>query len=314
LWTPGYWGWRDDSYLWNDGYWGSDVGFYGGVNYGFGYTGVGYLGGRWHNGVFAYNRAVNNFGSVPVLNAYNETVVNNVNVPRVSYNGGKGGLTARPTLREQAAAQEHHIPPTGEQTQHQQKASTNKALLDSQNHGHPTIAATVKPSAFTGRGVTAAREARPGIMPLGAKEHLGGPSPIGAALPQNKAAPGPHPTTTLNGGVPRATGAKSSVASPTGPHITTAPTPHGTMPRPPVHAAVAPHPMVAPRPPVHAAVVPHPMVAPRPPAVHPQMQRRPAPHPPAPHPQMQRRPAPRPPAPHPQIQRRPAPRPQRERR
>jgi hypothetical protein len=300
LWTPGYWGWRDDSYVWNDGYWGPDVGFYGGVNYGFGYSGVGFLGGRWHNGVFAYNRAVNNFGSVHVPNVYNETVVNNANVPRVSYNGGKGGLTARPTPREQAAAQQHHIPPTGEQTQHLQKASANKALLDSQNHGHPTIAATVKPSAFTGRGVVAAREARPGSTPPGAKENLGGPSPVGTALPQNKGAAGPHPITTLNGSAPRATGAKSSVASPTGPHITTAPTPHGTMPRPPVHAAVAPHPMVAPRPPAHAAVAPHPVVAPHPP-VHAAV----APHPVVAH---------HPPAPHPQVQRRPAPRPQRERR
>src|ERR1700689_3029072 len=47
LWTPGYWGWGDGVYAWNDGYWGSEVGFYGGVNYGFGYGGVGYQGGRW---------------------------------------------------------------------------------------------------------------------------------------------------------------------------------------------------------------------------------------------------------------------------
>src|SRR5262249_48001376 len=37
LWTPGYWGWRNGSYLWNAGYWGPTVGYYGGINYGYGY-------------------------------------------------------------------------------------------------------------------------------------------------------------------------------------------------------------------------------------------------------------------------------------
>ena len=46
LWTPGYWGWRDGIYVWNAGYWGPHIGFYGGVNYGFGYVGVGYEGGH----------------------------------------------------------------------------------------------------------------------------------------------------------------------------------------------------------------------------------------------------------------------------
>jgi hypothetical protein len=31
----------------NEGYWGLGVGFYGGINYGFGYFGHGYEGGRW---------------------------------------------------------------------------------------------------------------------------------------------------------------------------------------------------------------------------------------------------------------------------
>ena len=35
LWTPGYWGWGNGGYAWNGGYWGPEVGFYGGVNYGF---------------------------------------------------------------------------------------------------------------------------------------------------------------------------------------------------------------------------------------------------------------------------------------
>src|SRR5579863_2580984 len=38
LWTPGYWGGGGGAFLWNAGYWGPHIGFYGGVNYGFGYT------------------------------------------------------------------------------------------------------------------------------------------------------------------------------------------------------------------------------------------------------------------------------------
>src|SRR5208282_4820785 len=52
LWTPGYWSWGGDAFAWNEGYWGQSVGFYGGVNYGFGYGGVGYEGGYWNNGAF----------------------------------------------------------------------------------------------------------------------------------------------------------------------------------------------------------------------------------------------------------------------
>src|SRR5215469_13692677 len=47
LWTPGYWGWGDGVYVWHGGYWGPHVGFYGGINYGFGYYGTGFVGGRW---------------------------------------------------------------------------------------------------------------------------------------------------------------------------------------------------------------------------------------------------------------------------
>src|SRR5271170_7380758 len=113
LWTPPYWGWVAGAYLFNAGYWGPHVGFYGGVNYGYGYGGSGYEGGRWNNGSFAYNRSVNNFGSTHVTNVYqkNVTVINNNNV---SYVGGTGGLRAEPTAEERAAASERHVAPTTE--------------------------------------------------------------------------------------------------------------------------------------------------------------------------------------------------------
>ena len=61
LWTPGYWGWGGAAFVWHAGCWGSHVGFYGGINYGFGYLGVGFVGGEWRGGTFFYNRAVTNF-------------------------------------------------------------------------------------------------------------------------------------------------------------------------------------------------------------------------------------------------------------
>lgn len=59
LWTPGYWGWGGTAYIWHPGYWGPTVGFYGDVDYGFGYSGSGYDGGYWSGDVFFYNLYVN---------------------------------------------------------------------------------------------------------------------------------------------------------------------------------------------------------------------------------------------------------------
>ncbi|WP_260703271.1 YXWGXW repeat-containing protein [Edaphobacter flagellatus] len=136
LWTPGYWGWSGGAYLFHAGYWGPHIGFYGGVNYGFGYGGVGYEGGYWNHGVFAYNRSVNNITNVHVTNVYNKTVVVN-NVNRVSYNGGNGGIQARPTASEQAAFNEHHYQPTANQMSHEQAMRNDRGQLASVNHGQP---------------------------------------------------------------------------------------------------------------------------------------------------------------------------------
>ncbi len=168
LWTPGYWGWGDSAFVFNEGYWGAQVGFYGGVNYGFGYAGVGYQGGYWNGGAFFYNRSVNNVTNV--TNVYNKTVVvNNVTVNNVSYNGGAGGIAARPTAEEQKATGEKHVARTSVQTQHVETASTNKELYESANHGKPAIAATAKPGEFSGTGVVAAKAAAPAYKPATAR-------------------------------------------------------------------------------------------------------------------------------------------------
>ena len=159
LWTPGYWGWGGDRFLFHEGYWGPRVGFYGGINYGFGYFGNGYEGGRWDHDRFFYNRSVNNVNVTNIHNVYNTTVINNTTVNRISYNGGDGGINARPTREEEAAQRERHIPPVGAQTQHLQAARANPELRASVNHGRPPVAATPRPGAFNERGVVPAKEA-----------------------------------------------------------------------------------------------------------------------------------------------------------
>ncbi len=163
LWTPGYWGWGGNGYVFHQGYWGERVGFYGGVNYGHGYPGRGFEGGRWDNGHFQYNRSVTNVDVTVVHNVYNTTVVNNTvvnnTVTRVSYNGGNGGIAARPTSEEQTVEQGRHIPPVAAQNEHAQAARSNPELRASANYGKPPIAATPRPGAFSQPGVVAAVEA-----------------------------------------------------------------------------------------------------------------------------------------------------------
>ena len=148
LWTPGYWGWNSGAYVFNAGYWGPHIGFYGGVNYGFGYGGAGYEGGYWNHGHFAYNTSVNNVSNVHITNVYNKTVINNTTVNRTSFNGGTGGVQARPTEAEQAALHENHIQPTAEQVQHVNQAHSNPQLRATNNGGKPAIAATARPGEF----------------------------------------------------------------------------------------------------------------------------------------------------------------------
>jgi hypothetical protein len=158
LWTPGYWGWGGGVYLWHPGYWGPHVGFYGGINYGYGYGGVGFVGGEWRRGGFYYNRSVTNVSVTNVTNVYNKTVIVN-NTTTTSYNGGNGGIPARPSPREEAYARESHTAPLTSQMQHERAASQNRQNFAAENHGRPAIAATARPADFSSRSVVSARAA-----------------------------------------------------------------------------------------------------------------------------------------------------------
>jgi hypothetical protein len=149
LWTPGYWGWGGGAYVFHPGYWGPHVGFYGGINYGFGYTGVGFAGGAWIGGHFSYNRAVSNINVTSFHNTYVQNVtVNNNTYVHTSFNGGTGGVPAQPTAQEQAAMHEQHIQPTAGQMSHQTAASQDRGQLASVNGGHPQMAAARNPEAY----------------------------------------------------------------------------------------------------------------------------------------------------------------------
>ncbi|HXX27288.1 MAG TPA: hypothetical protein VEI99_02425 [Terriglobales bacterium] len=186
LWTPGYWAYGGGLYYWHPGYWGPVVGFYGGIPYGYGYTGAGYYGGYWRENHFYYNQTVNNVNVTNVHNVYNTTVINNsTNVTRASYNGGPGGIVAHPTPEQEAAAQQRHVEPTPLQIQHENAAKENPQLRASVNEGRPSIAATARPADFSEHGVVAATQVG---APYRAPENRA-TSAIDAARPGNNARP-----------------------------------------------------------------------------------------------------------------------------
>jgi len=173
VWTPGYWGWSNGIYVWNAGYWGPHVGFYGGIDYGFGYAGVGFAGGFWSGGAYYYNRSVTNVGRPgSIADVYSKAAPDG-SASKVSFNGGNGGVRAQPTVHELEAASERHIPPTAEQLNHQRLASKNPDLKLSKNHGRPQIAATAKAGDFSKGNVVGVKSVagalKPAALNTGAK-------------------------------------------------------------------------------------------------------------------------------------------------
>ena len=129
LWTPGYWRWSDGVYLWSAGYWDREVGYYGGVDYGYGYGGRGYQGGYWNGGAFYYNRTVTNVAHADIHHMYARPIESHYARTRVSYNGGRGGVVLKPTAAESARAQApRQRGPTEPLTQHDRSEGTGSAI------------------------------------------------------------------------------------------------------------------------------------------------------------------------------------------
>ena len=273
LWTPPWWGWSDGVYLFHEGYWGPHIGFYGGVPYGFGYTGFGYQGGYWNGGHVFYNRTVNNITNVHVTNVYRSTVIVN-RINRVSYNGGPGGVQARPRAEEQQAARDAHFAPTGNQRQHFVAAHQDPRSFAPSGQDRPSSARTPQPF------VSGRPQPRPdragfggGRIPLDGRPRGAAP---GVTVHYGNAAP-PRPGdpygSPRDDGRPFAPGNRPGRGSP--------PNAYGHFSQ---RDADRSDPRPAPRQPEH----PH--ADPRPPMPRPQMPRPPQSRPPAPYPH--------PPAPH----------------
>lgn len=154
LWTPPWWGFYEGRYRWHPGYWGTHIGFYGGVNYGHGYTGHGYYGGYWNRNTFVYNRSASNVNTNLVHNVYDQRVNVQEN-SRASYNGGPRGIDARPLAAEVAALRETHTRPVAVQVEHVRAAESNREQFASVNGGRPKQMAQARPLATPNRAPAA---------------------------------------------------------------------------------------------------------------------------------------------------------------
>ena len=201
LWTPGFWAFAAGHYVRHPGYWGSHIGYYGGINYGHGYTGAGYEGGYWNNNHFSYNRAVTNVNTTVVHNVYNYTNITHVtNVTRVSYNGGSGGVQVRPRPVEIAARREPIAPRMATQMQHEESYRNTKEQFVTPERARPTNLAVNKP-------IEADHNVKPEVRPLpqprpephpapppAHREQSKPPAPPSAHREESKP-PAPHPPT-----------------------------------------------------------------------------------------------------------------------
>ena len=276
LWTPGYWGFSSGSYFWHSGYWGPVVGFYGGINYGWGYPGHGYYGGYWRGHDFYYNRAVNNINVTNVHYVYNQPV-RTVTTSRVAYNGGPGGIQARATAEQAAAERQRHLDPTPAQLQHEQAARRDPAQFAGRNQGRPAVVATPRPGALTaGKAVHASLPAanRPAHTATATHVQAAQRPPQNnqqARGPQN--VPNPNNNARQTAPAPRVNNAPRQEATQ---HVAPPPRPepqvqarqnHPPQPAPQQRAVTRPAPNMTPRPPQpHQAEPPRQSAAHHPPA------------------------------------------------
>jgi len=203
LWTPGYWGWSGGLFVFHEGYWGRHVGYYGGVNYGFGYMGIGFAGGMWRGHEFAYNTAVMHVDEHIVRTTYvDRTIVERNTVVRdnhVAYSGGPGGIRHEPSPEEHIAEHEQHQFKTSYQAQHEMAARGDRTSYVKNNGGHPARLAEARPlsgETHTSPGMQrpqpqAARPTQqPQARPNPGMQPQAHPSP--AAQPQARPAPQPQ--------------------------------------------------------------------------------------------------------------------------
>ena len=207
LWTPPYWGFAGGQYGFHGGYWGQTVGFYGGVNYGFGFGGIGFAGGEWRVGSFAYNTAVTQVNVNIIHTTYvDKTIVERgvvANPNHVAYNGGPGGIQHEANAQEQEAAKQPHTAPTSFQTQHAAAAKADKSSYAKANGGHPTKLVAAKPLAVAHTAppkgmkpvALTTEKAEPKAAPKAEEKAAPKAEPKAAPKTEEKAAPKAEPKT-----------------------------------------------------------------------------------------------------------------------
>ena len=197
LWTPPWWGFDNGVYVFNAGYWAPYIGYYGGIDYGFGYTGHGYYGGYWNQGHMYYDRAVTNVDPAVVHNVYNRQVPM-ARRNYVSYNGGRGGIDARPTRQELAVTPSERTAPVRAQVQHEREAVANHGQFA--KAGKPASLAAQHPLATTYKApaarppAAAARAIERPAAPAQARVQPAQRGPVQATrVPENRPAARPVP-------------------------------------------------------------------------------------------------------------------------
>ena len=161
LWTPGYWGWSGGLFVFHEGYWGPHVGYYGGVNYGFGYGGIGFAGGVWRGHEFAYNTAVMHVDGRYIHSTYEDrAAVERGFVARdshVAFSGGPGGIIHPASPEERIAERDQHVAKTSFQAQHEQSFRADHTAYAKNNGGHPQNLAVARPLSAETHAAPAAR-------------------------------------------------------------------------------------------------------------------------------------------------------------
>jgi hypothetical protein len=151
LWTPGYWGWGNGLYVWHPGYWGNHVGYYGGINYGGGYFGIGFEGGEWRGHDFFYNTEVIRVGPGIRFMFRDRGYMDRAFVDRdhhIAFSGGPGGVHHEMMERERFAEHEHHIAPTEFQMNHESHAMGDRNSYFHNNNGRPVNPAMDRPAGW----------------------------------------------------------------------------------------------------------------------------------------------------------------------
>ncbi len=241
LWTPGYWGWSGGQFIFHDGYWGRHVGYYGGVNYGFGYGGIGFVGGMWRGHEFAYNTAVMHVDGRYIHSTYEDrAAVERGFVARdshVAFSGGPGGIRHEASPEERIAEHEQHMAKTNFQAQHESTFRADRGAYVKNNGGRPQNLVVARP--LGAQTHAAAGPANPGrgseINYNASKSNTGNVTAHANAQGQT---PGPARAGAVNNTTTRSNTQHNTPVAPPRP----APAAH---PGPAVHPAPASHPAPA---------------------------------------------------------------------